>query len=226
MSDFIRIRLVLFDLDGTLVDSVPDLTQGVNAMLADSGLHPAGESEVRGWVGDGITQLVRRALASRGGAVSSDASLQRAVSRFRAAYADKLTDRSRAYPGACETLDALRERGLRLACVTNKDTDLARDLLAHLGLLERLDWAAGADRVGRGKPDPALLLQAMRACEAAPEHTLLVGDSRADVGAARAAGVPVVAVSYGYNRGDISRERPDHLIHHLSELPALTRRAA
>lgn len=217
------VRLVLFDLDGTLVDSVPDLAQAANAMLAELGRPPATEEQVRRWVGDGIGKLVERLLGSAG----QDADwLKRAEQLYREAYARHLTDRSHAYPGVPEMLAELRERGLHLACVTNKDTRLARALLAHLGLDRHVGWVIGGDRT-RPKPDPDMLEKAMHAFGIPPEGSVLVGDSVADIGAARAAGVPVIAVSWGYNHGrDIAEERPDHVIDHMPELVSLIERAA
>lgn len=222
------IRLVLFDLDGTLVDSVPDLTGAANALLARLGRDPVSEAQVRHWVGDGIAKLVERVLSEPEGAVApAGDQLQQAQRLFREAYAGQLTQRSRPYPGAEQVLETLRARGFRLACVTNKDTELARRLLEHLDLLPRFDLAVGGDRVERLKPDPALLFHAMEALEVTPGQALMVGDSVADVGAARAAGIPIVAVSYGYNRsGGIAGEHPDRVIDSLPELPPLLSRAA
>jgi len=216
-------RLILFDLDGTLVDSVPDLAQAANCMLAAFGLPEVTEEQVRHRVGDGISKLVERLL---GGAGRNAENWKQAEKLYREAYARHLTDSSHAYPGVPAMLENLREKGLHLACVTNKDTRLARNLLAHLGLDRYLEWIIGGDQA-RPKPDPDMLEQAMRAFSVSPGQSLMVGDSMADVGAARAAGIPVVAVPWGYNHGrGIAAENPNHVIQAMPELVSLIERVA
>lgn len=217
------IRVVLLDLDGTLVDSVPDLARAANDMLGSLGRETVTQAQVRQWVGDGISKLVERILSLPADGGAPDPAVQtRAEHLFREAYAKHLSEYSRIYPGVKNTLDTLRARGLSLACVTNKDTALARRLLEQLGLLDYLDMTVGGDQVGRYKPDPALLRYAMQAFHVTPAQTLMVGDSIADVGAARAAGVPIVAVTYGYNRGgDIAEEKPDRVIDSFEQLTDL-----
>ena len=211
-------QLVMFDLDGTLVDSVPDLAAAVDRMLALRGRPPAGIERVRDWVGNGAPVLVRRALAGsiEHAGVDDDEAAQ-ALRDFLQAYAGS-HDATTVYPGVTTLLDWLRGKGIALAVVTNKPERYVAPLLAEKGLGE-FDWIIGGDTLPVKKPDPAGLLQVMRAAAVSPQQSLFVGDSRNDVLAARAAGVKVVAVSYGYNHGrPISEERPDLLVDSLDAL--------
>ena len=211
-------QLVMFDLDGTLVDSVPDLAAAVDRMLALRGRPPAGIERVRDWVGNGAPVLVRRALAGsiEHAGVDDDEAAQ-ALRDFLQAYAGS-HDATTVYPGVTTLLDWLRGKGIALAVVTNKPERYVAPLLAEKGLGE-FDWIIGGDTLPVKKPDPAGLLQVMRAAAVSPQQSLFVGDSRNDVLAARAAGVKVVAVSYGYNHGrPISEEHPDLLVDSLDAL--------
>jgi phosphoglycolate phosphatase len=211
-------RLVMFDLDGTLVDSVPDLAAAVDAALLQLGRAPAGVARVRDWVGNGAPVLVRRALAGQLDHSGVDEELGRqALALFMEAYAGghELTT---VYPGVEATLGWLRERRVPLAVVTNKPERFVAPLLQEKGL-GRFDWIVGGDTLPQQKPDPAGLLHVMRLAGAAPEQSLFVGDSRNDVRAARAAGVRVAALRYGYNHGrPIEEEQPDLILADLREL--------
>lgn len=212
-------RLVMFDLDGTLVDSVPDLATAVDRMLVELGREPAGVERVRQWVGNGARVLVRRALA--GGLDHSavgEAESEEALARFLDIYAD-CHELITLYPGVHELLEALSTAAVELAVVTNKPERFVAPLLEHVGLGGYFRWIIGGDTLPQQKPDPAALLQVMRLAGVSQEQSLFVGDSRSDVLAARAAGVPCVAVSYGYNHGrPVAEEEPQLVVDSLAEL--------
>ena len=212
-------RLVMFDLDGTLIDSVPDLAAAVDRMLLELGREPAGVLRVREWVGNGARVLVRRALA--GGidhAAVDDAEAAAALERFLDIYAD-CHDLTELYPGVHELLEALSTAAVELAIVTNKPERFVAPLLEQVGLGGYFRWIIGGDTLPQQKPDPAALLQVMRLAGVSPSQSLFVGDSRSDVLAARAASVPCVAVSYGYNHGrPVVEEEPQLVVDSLAEL--------
>jgi len=212
-------RLVMFDLDGTLVDSVPDLATAVDRMLVELGREPAGVERVRTWVGNGARVLVRRALA--GGLDHSavgEAQTEQALARFLDIYAD-CHELITLYPGVHELLEALSTAAVELAVVTNKPERFVAPLLEQVGLGGYFRWIIGGDTLPQQKPDPAALLQVMHLAGVSKAQSLFVGDSRSDVLAARAAGVPCVAVSYGYNHGrPVAEEEPDRVVDSLAEL--------
>ncbi|MCC6075053.1 phosphoglycolate phosphatase [Pseudomonas sp. MAHUQ-58] len=212
-------RLAMFDLDGTLVDSVPDLAVAVDRVLVQLGRAPAGRERVRLWVGNGARVLVRRALA---GGLDHDgvdeALAAEALELFMAAYADNhvLTD---VYPGVVETLDHLRAAGVALALITNKPARFLPELLADKGLDGYFQWLVGGDTLPQQKPDPAALFWVMAQAGVSAGEALFVGDSRNDVRAARAANVTCVALSYGYNHGEpIALENPAMVVDDLRQL--------
>lgn len=194
-------RAVLFDLDGTLVDSVPDLCVAVNEVLTGLGYSPLSEAEVRGYVGDGARLLLARALSGSEVGDADAALVERAWGPFMAAYEAQLCVRSQLYPGVAETLRGLRGEGYRLGVVTNKPARFVAPLLEHLGVGDCFEVFVGGDSLSRRKPDPAPLLHAMAALEATAESTTMVGDSLNDIRAGQSAGCLVIAVSYGYNHG-------------------------
>ncbi|MCY1355906.1 phosphoglycolate phosphatase [Pseudomonas jinjuensis] len=212
-------RLVMFDLDGTLVDSVPDLAAAVDKMLAALGREPAGVEQVRHWVGNGARVLVRRALA---GGIEHDgvgeAETERALALFMDAYADShaLTV---VYPGVRETLKWLKKQKVQLALITNKPERFVGPLLDEMKIGRYFRWIIGGDTLPQQKPDPAALLHVMKMARVKPEQALFVGDSRNDVLAAKAAGVPCVGLSYGYNHGrPIAEEAPTLVVDDLRKL--------
>ncbi|RMD79811.1 MAG: phosphoglycolate phosphatase [Gammaproteobacteria bacterium] len=215
-------ELVLLDLDGTLVDSVPDLADCVNEALRAAGLPPRAEGEVRRWVGNGVVRLLHRALTGTMEGEAPAGLFEPARERFWACYRERYACRSRPFPGVQEGLAALHRAGIPLGCVTNKPAAFTRPLLEALGLAPWLQVVVAGDETAHQKPHPEPLLEAARRAGARPGASLLVGDSVNDVEAARAAGMPVVAVSYGYNHGrDIREARPDAVVDSLAELPAL-----
>ncbi|MEL0169710.1 MAG: phosphoglycolate phosphatase [Pseudomonadaceae bacterium] len=212
-------RLVMFDLDGTLIDSVPDLAAAVDAMLDQLGRDAAGVEQVRHWVGNGARVLVRRALADDiEHAHIGEPETEQALALFLEAYAGDHS-RSTVYPGVRALLDHLQTAQIPLALITNKPSCFVPELLADKQLDGYFRWLVGGDTLPVQKPDPAALHWVMQQAGADPAQALFVGDSRSDVLAAKAAGVPVVAVSYGYNHGrPIASENPDLLVDSLDAL--------
>jgi len=212
-------RLVMFDLDGTLVDSVPDLAAAVDNTLADLGRAPAGVQQVRHWVGNGARVLVRRALAGDlEHAHVDDAQAEQALALFMQHYAENHA-LTQVYAGVKPTLDWLREQQIELAIVTNKPERFVAPLLDEKGLGGYFRWIVGGDTLPQQKPDPAALRHVLQLARVEPAQALFVGDSRNDVRAAKAAGVPCVALSYGYNHGrPIAEEHPARVLDCLSGL--------
>ena len=218
---------VAFDLDGTLVDSLPDLAAAANATLAALGRPALPEDAIAAMVGDGIDTLVERALAATGATPSTATTLAVARTLFRQQYAACLFNASRVYPGVSEGLRALSDRGLPLACITNKASAFTLPLLDAAGLASSFALTLCADRADQKKPRPDLLLDACARFAIAPAALLYVGDGTADLGAARAAGCPMAAVDYGY--GDpMQLAAADWRIGSLTDIAALrdNRRAA
>lgn len=211
---------LLFDLDGTLLDSLPDLATAVDRTLVDLGHAAAGIERVRGWIGDGARQLVREALAcARAGNAPDDAELGAALEHYMRHYAACCTDRSQLFAGVREALEHWRGQGVAMACVTNKSARFTQPLLEHFDLGALLPVAVSGDTLPRRKPDAAPLLFACEQLGIEPARAAMIGDSRNDVLAARAAGMPVICVSYGYNHGrPIDAERPDRIVDSLLEL--------
>jgi phosphoglycolate phosphatase len=211
--------LIQFDLDGTLIDSVPQLAQAVNRMRLQLGFGEAGEQAVRHWVGNGADMLVRRALADALGTEPGDELRRAARTAFDAAY-DQVADQGLVfYPGVLDTLAALRRAGKRLAIVTNKPYRFVPAILAAAGLSEQFELVLGGDSLPEKKPSPAPLLHVCRQLDVDPARTLMVGDSENDVLAAQAAGMAVVGLTYGYNYGrDIADSGPNWV---LSDFAAL-----
>lgn len=214
-------QLVLFDLDGTLVDSVPSLALAMDAMLRQLGREPAGEERARQWVGNGAPMLVARALSGdREVDPALDPELkQQALELFLQAYADCAHEQAQLYPGVEKCLHEMQQRGLTLALVTNKPARFIEPLLQTLGLQGHFELLLGGDSLSTKKPDPQPLHHCIDQLGSRPEATLMVGDSATDVQAARNAGVAVAAVSYGYSYPlPVSAAEPDWLVDCLTEL--------
>lgn len=212
-------KLVMFDLDGTLIDSVPDLASATDQMLEQLGRAPAGMSKVRNWVGNGAPVLVRRALADdlEHQAITAEQEAE-GLAIFMQVYGtgESLTT---LYPGALATLKSLHMLGIKIALVTNKPEKFIPPLLADTGMAEFFQWVVGGDTFAQKKPDPTGLLWVMQQAGVTAEQCLFVGDSRNDVQAARAANVACVAVTYGYNYGEpIGADNPALVIDDLREL--------
>lgn len=217
---------LLFDLDGTLVDSVPDIAVAVDAMLQDLERQPVGEPQVRQWVGNGALKLVERALAHsfdcEEDAVSRE-QLNAAHQYFLRHYEQSNGQYSRLYPGVIEALTIWAEQSLPMAIVTNKPIQFVPHLLANLGIADFFGVRLGGECVPQKKPHPGMLFAACDLLGARPRHCMMIGDSRNDIAAARAAQMPVIAVNYGYNHGrPVAQENPDRVIADLRELLATT----
>lgn len=215
-------KLVMFDLDGTLVDSALDLTAAVDNMLEALGREPAGEAKVRQWVGNGAQVLVQRALT--GEIHPSEDALepelfQAAYEVFLAAYTQSNGRYAKLYPGVEALLAHLQHAAVPMAVITNKPMAFTTPLLKALNVEQYFSQVLGGDSLPVKKPDPLPLVTVCEANGCSPEQALMVGDSRHDVAAARAAGCPVVGVSYGYNHGEpIDRCSPDLVVDSFEEL--------
>ncbi|MET0050849.1 MAG: phosphoglycolate phosphatase [Candidatus Thiodiazotropha sp.] len=220
-------KMILIDVDGTLVDSVPDLAYCVDEMMQRLGRPVHGEDKVRDWVGNGVERLVRRALVGQLEGEPDDADFERAYPMFLELYAENTSQRSLLYPGIREGLNYLKGEGYRLGCVTNKAAQFTLPLLRDLGIHDDFEIIIAGDTLAKKKPDPLPLLHAAEELGVAPADALMVGDSQSDVKAARAAGFQIVCMSYGYNHGeDIRSYHPDAVIDSLIEIRALLENAA
>lgn len=215
-------RAVLIDLDGTLLDTAADLAEAANAMRADFGLPPLPQATVASYVGKGADVLVHRALGGAMDARLDDTRLAAGRTAFMRHYAVSNGRHARDYPGVREGLAALRAMGLPLACVTNKPQAFADPLLERTGLRDAFALVLGGDALPKRKPDPLPMLHAARVLGAAPHQAVAIGDSVNDAQAARAAGMAVFAVPYGYNEGhDVATLDVDAIVQSLLEAAAL-----
>lgn len=215
--------VVLFDLDGTLVDSAADIVYACDAALAAVGMPPRDFENAKGYIGQGSERLVHRCLTGARDGIAEPALFARAYAAFESFYEAHLTTNTRAYPGAAATLERLADAGYALACVTNKPSRFTLPLLADLDLARHFALVRAGDQLPR-KPDPTPLLETAAALGGAAASTTLVGDSAADIKAARAAGMRIVCVSFGYAQpGDLVRLAPDAVVDTLPGiLPLLT----
>ena len=198
----IPVQAVMIDLDGTLLDTIPDLAVATNLMLETLGRAPLPLETVRTYVGKGIPRLVERALAHDIDGRTDAAALARALPVFERFYAGVNGAHTTIYPGVREGLEQLRAGGFPLACVTNKAGAFTLPLLERMGLAGYFAQTVAGDTLASKKPDPLPLLHACAQFGVVPERMLMIGDSVNDVQAARAAGCPVFCVSYGYNEGE------------------------
>ena len=237
----LAVKMVMLDLDGTLIHTAPDLAACANRMLADLGRAPYPVETVMTWIGNGVPRLVKRALttAMDGGSAGREAVptgtnagavfppgdmwaepevalFDRALAIFQRHYLAHVSDLSRPFPGVVAGLDRLKARGFRLACITNKAEVFTLPLLRNLDLYRYFELVLSGDSLPKQKPDPLPLRHACTHFGITPEHGMLIGDSSNDVEAARAAGMPVICVPYGYNHGhDIRASHPDAVVDSL-----------
>jgi phosphoglycolate phosphatase len=212
-------RTVVFDLDGTLVDTAPDLINALNYILAREGMPPVPLHAARTMIGAGARRLLERGLELDGRAVELD-DLNRLTNDFIDYYAAHIADASRPFEGLEGALDDLAAQGYRFAVCTNKLEWLSKLLLDRLGLSARFSAICGADTFGIAKPDPAILRQTVARAGGEMSSTVMVGDAGPDIGVARRAGVPVIGVEFGYTEVPIADLKPDLLIGHMNQLPA------
>jgi phosphoglycolate phosphatase len=209
---------IAFDLDGTLVDTAPDLISALNYILAREGLPPVPLQSARNMIGAGARKLLERGLELEG-RVTSVEDLNRLTADFIAYYGDHIAVASRPFDGLENALDDLAGRGYLLAVCTNKLEWLSRRLLDELGLSPRFAAICGADTFGVSKPDPAILRQTIARAGGDMSSAIMVGDAGTDVGAARRAGIPVIGVTFGYTDVPIAELKPDRVIDHMRDLP-------
>ena len=211
------IRAVLLDLDGTLLDTAPDLAAAVNAMLASQGLDPLPEATVRDFIGRGIAHLVEKSLVAAGLPLACER-LAPSLAGFGGHYRRLNGQASRPYPGVIEALERLRAANLKLACVTNKASVFTAPLLEKTGLAPLLDAVVTADTAGVRKPDPKPFLYACEKLGVQPAEAVVIGDSANDAEGARAAGCKVLLVTYGYSEGrDVRELDADGVVESLGE---------
>ena len=201
MSSRLPVRAVLFDLDGTLLHTAPDLAAAANRMLGELGRPPRDPAEITSYIGKGIPTLVHRALAGALDGAAEPSLFERALPIYERCYAEESGRRARPFEGVVEGLERMHRLGLALGCVTNKAEQFTRDLLALTDLARFLDCVVCGDTVPRRKPDPLPVLHACERLGTRPAETLVIGDSLNDVQAARAAGCAIWCVPYGYNEG-------------------------
>ena len=214
--------MVLIDVDGTLVDSVPDLAYCVDEMMKQLEMPLRGEERVRQWVGNGVERLVRRSLINQLDGEPDEALFLKALPIFEELYRENTSKRSCLYPGVKEALDFLRTTDVRLGCVTNKAAQFTLPLLKDLGISDYFELIVCGDTLPKKKPDPLPLLHAAEKLGATPSESLMLGDSQSDVKAARAAGFNIVCMSYGYNHGeDIRNYNPDAVVDSMDEIKSV-----
>ena len=210
---------IVFDLDGTLVDTAPDLIDTLNVVFAREGLPPVAYATARDLIGGGARMMIARGIEAEGRALAAG-DLERLFGEFIAYYTDHIADRSRPFPGVTEALDALAGQGYRFAVCTNKLERLSLLLLQKLGLSERFAAICGQDTFGVQKPDPAVFRRTVAAAGGETQRAIMIGDSLTDIRTARAAEVPIIAVDFGYSERPVSDFAPDRVIGHFSQLPA------
>jgi len=217
-----RPEMVLIDVDGTLVDSVPDLAWCVDAMMRELDLPERGEDRVRHWVGNGVDRLVQRALMNQLDGEYDETLYDKALPIFRAFYAENTSKRSVLYDGVMEALEFLKSTGVKIGCVTNKASEFTLPILKDLGISEYFETVLCGDQVERKKPDPQPLLMSAKTLNVNPQASMMLGDSMSDVKAARAAGFSIICMSYGYNHGeDIRDYNPDAVVDSMAEIKNL-----
>jgi phosphoglycolate phosphatase len=213
---------IAFDLDGTLIDTAPDLISTLNLILEREGLPPVEYDDARRMIGGGARAMIERALAAEGRSVPK-AELDRLFAAFIEHYAAHIADRSRPFPQLETTLERLAGEGHRLAVCTNKLEWLSLRLLDTLQLTRHFAAICGQDTFGVQKPDPRILRLTIERAGGEPSRAIMVGDSGTDIRTSRAATVPVIAVDFGYSEVPVALLRPDRIIGSFADLPAAIR---
>ena len=209
---------VVFDLDGTLIDTAPDLIDTLNVILTNERLPAVPYDEARLMIGGGARSMLEMGLRADGREPGGP-ELERMFKDFLVHYSAHIADRSRPFPGLDAALDAMAGRGCQFAVCTNKLEGLSRQLLDTLGMTERFAFICGQDTFGSMKPDPEVLRKTIARCGGELSRAVMVGDSATDINTAKAAGVPVVAVDFGYTEVPVNQLGPDRVISHYSALP-------
>ncbi len=210
---------IVFDLDGTLIDTAPDLIDTLNVIFAREGIPAVPYEAARSAIGGGAKAMIARGIEAEGRTLSAQ-KLEQMFADFIAYYADHVADKSRPFPGLVDALDTLSARGCRFAVCTNKLERLSVLLLGQLRLADRFVAICGQDTFGIQKPDPEILRRTVTAAGGTLQRTVMIGDSGTDIRTARAAGVPVIAVDFGYSESPIADFGPDRIISHFAQLPA------
>lgn len=219
MTQKIKPGFVLLDLDGTLIDSVPDLAYCVDEMMTQLAMPVRGQEAVRNWVGNGVERLVRRALINAVDGEPDEALFAKAYPIFLELYKNNTSQRSCVYEGVKEGIEWMLANGYRLSCVTNKAEAFTIPLLKDKGLHDYFEFIVSGDTCAEKKPHPMPLLHAAKLMGVEPDNALMLGDSKSDVKAARAAGFHIFCMTYGYNHGeDIRDYQPDVVMDSLTEL--------
>ncbi len=209
---------LVFDLDGTLIDTAPDLIDTLNVVFAREGMPAVPYEAARNLIGGGARAMIVRGIEAEGRTVPPD-TLDRMFADFLKYYSAHIADRSRPFPGLVDALDALAAHGHRLAVCTNKLENLSLLLLKALDLAPRFAAICGQDTFGVQKPDPEILRRTIAVAGGDPRHAIMIGDSQTDILTARAAGIPVIAVDFGYSERPVSEFGPDRVIGHYAQLP-------
>jgi len=209
---------IVFDLDGTLIDTAPDLVDTLNVVLAREGLPPVPYETARNLIGGGSRMMIKRGVEAEG-RVFPPAKLEQLFADFIAHYSEHIADRSRPFPELIDALDSLAADGWRFAVCTNKLERLSILLLAQLGLADRFAAICGQDTFGMQKPDPEVLRRTVAAAGGGLQDAIMIGDSLTDIRTARAAGIPVIAVDFGYTERPVEEFGPDRIISRFSQLP-------
>lgn len=218
MSAPLPAPLIVFDLDGTLIDTAPDLVATLNVVFEREGLPPVPYETARNLIGGGAKAMIARGLEAEGRAVEP-ARLEQLFADFIVHYTEHVADLSRPFPGLVDALDTLSERGHRFAICTNKFERQSLLLLKQLRLADRFDAICGQDTFGIQKPDPEILHRTIAAAGGVSQRAIMIGDSLTDIRTARAAGIPVIAVDFGYSERPVSEYEPDRVISHFAQLP-------
>jgi phosphoglycolate phosphatase len=220
-----EIGTIIIDLDGTLVDSAPDLADALDQLLLERRLEPIGLEGARKLIGHGIANLVRKGLALREQELTPE-ELAAATARFQQHYARRLPAKAVVYPGVVNSLNELKANNWRLVVCTNKLESFSRKILEGLGLAAFFDVIAGPDTYGVAKPDPQHLLRSLPTDVPPHYKVIMIGDSEVDVETAHAAGIPVIAVTYGYSKTPLAQLKPQALAKHFSDVPFLVNKLA
>jgi phosphoglycolate phosphatase len=210
--------LIVFDLDGTLIDTAPDLVATLNVVFGREGLPSVPYDIARKLIGGGARAMIVRGIEAEGRTITPER-LDQLFTDFIAHYTEHVADRSRPFPGLVDALDRLSARGHRFAVCTNKFERQSLLLLNHLQLADRFDAICGQDTFGVQKPDPEILRRTIDAAGGSRQQAIMIGDSLTDILTARAAGIPVIAVDFGYSERPVAEYAPDRIISHFAQLP-------